>query len=378
MKGLYATKKLQEHKLYKEYQENLQFYYQYSLQKENNQKSYLNRISLLNKNSGEILKMNYDFERKYKVYTKTLEQKIYTIEHIAKGLGYASAFITFTLPSHYHPFKSKNNKGKRLYVSINKDFAFDTIKEAINDGYKQLNTIYRSYYKAIKKYISKNANEPLYTVKVFEPHSSSILHLHCLLFFPIDYMDVIKSYFKNTVSFYNLSQADFEEVKYRDNVKYPTRYLLKYVTKELKDGFDYFSIRATDGYRRSHKIRYITTSQISLNLYLYNKIFFSLHDNIKAEIDKKVATLGIPIYFYIMENTYITKRVKCFEVASSKIDITRQGDKNSLFKVIIHIERKRKKSNLSYKVKKLFILYDNELIYKHNDFIKLENISMED
>lgn len=205
MKGLYATKKLQQHKLYKEYQDNLQFYYQYSLEKENNQKSYLNRISLLNRNTGEVLKIDYDFERKYKIYNKTLEQKVHTIEHISKGLGYASAFITLTLPSTYHPFKSKSHKGNRLYYAVNEEFAFDTIKESIEDGYKKLNTIYRSYYKAVKKYIAKNGKEPLYAIKVFEPHSSSILHIHCLLFFPIDYMDAIKGYFKNTVAFYNLS-----------------------------------------------------------------------------------------------------------------------------------------------------------------------------
>lgn len=377
MKGIYANKKLQQHKLYKELLENQQLYYQLSLEKEQKQKSYLNRINLLDTSSGEVFKMDYDFEKKYKTYTKTIEQKIATIEHISKGLGYASAFITFSLPKEYHPFRSISHKGKRLYVDINKEFGFNTIKDSNEAGYKKLNSIYRSFYLTIKRNIFNHGNEPLYFVKVFEQHSSSILHLHCLLFFPLDYMDNIRGTFKRVVQHHNLEQVDFEEIRFKDNVNYPTRYLLKYITKELKDGSDYFIIRANDGFRRHHKIKYITSSQISLNLYLYTRIFFSLDDKIKAEIDKTVATLKIPVYYYIMENTHIIKSVKKIEESSSSTEVSKQGDKNSLFKVIINIERTRKKSTLAYRVKKLIIEYKNETIYRHNKLVKIENIKME-
>ena len=88
MKTINETKKLQQTEPYKELKENLQSYYHVSIEKENKQKSYLSGISLINKTNGEIFKMDYEFEKEHTKYNKVIEQKINTIEQIAKSLGF--------------------------------------------------------------------------------------------------------------------------------------------------------------------------------------------------------------------------------------------------------------------------------------------------
>ena len=144
MKGYYS-KKLQKHsKLYTELQENIQLYYNHSIEKEQKQKAYLNHHKFVNLSTQEQININYDFEKKYKEYSKITEQRAYTIQELAKRKEYCSVFITLTLPSAYHPFKSVATPTGRLYVEDNKDFAFPSIKEAVSCGYKELKTIRRT------------------------------------------------------------------------------------------------------------------------------------------------------------------------------------------------------------------------------------------
>ena len=47
-------------------------------------------------------------------------------------IEFCSVFITLTLPSRFHPFKSIATKQGRLYVEENKDFALFTVNPSIN------------------------------------------------------------------------------------------------------------------------------------------------------------------------------------------------------------------------------------------------------
>ena len=74
MKGYYS-KKLQKHsKLYTELQENIQLYYNHSLEKEQKQKSYLQYNKFINLSTKETVNIDYNFEKKYKEYSKITEQ----------------------------------------------------------------------------------------------------------------------------------------------------------------------------------------------------------------------------------------------------------------------------------------------------------------
>ena len=93
MKGYYSRKLQNNSKLYAELQDNIKFYINHSIKKENKQKSYLQNTGFLNKKSGEYLNVEYDFEKKYKEYSKISEQRALTIQELAKRKEFCSVFI---------------------------------------------------------------------------------------------------------------------------------------------------------------------------------------------------------------------------------------------------------------------------------------------
>ena len=388
MKGYYS-KKLQKHsKLYTELQENIQLYYNHSLEKEQKQKSYLQYNKFINLSTKETVNIDYNFEKKYKEYSKITEQRAYTIQELAKRKEYCSVFITLTLPSAYHPFKSVATPTGRLYVEDNKDFAFSSIKEAVSCGYKELNTIYQTFYKRVKNYvkndikndIKNNVKNDLYYLRSVENHCTMIPHIHLVLYFPTDKLDFVKAVFQRVVKHFKLDRIDLEEVSFKDNINYASKYLLKYIIKDLNNGSDIFKARVFDGWKRYHKIRVLTSSLLPLNVMVYkkiysavsliekNKISFKIDDKIismKEKIDLETKELGLPLYLYFQDNFFIEKTV----LNRNDRKIIRFGSKNSIFKVKLSNEKKDK----YYKVKSLEVSYKDENIYTKQRFIKLQN-----
>lgn len=384
MKGYYSKKLQKNSKLYAELQENIQLYYNHSLEKEQKQKSYLQYNKFINLSTKETVNIDYNFEKKYKEYSRITAQRAYTIQELAKRKEYCSVFITLTLPSAYHPFKSVATPTGRLYVEDNKDFAFSSIKEAVSCGYKELNTIYQTFYKRVKNYvkndIKNNVKNDLYYLRSVENHCTMIPHIHLVLYFPTDKLDYVKAVFKRVVEHFKLDRTDLEEVAFKDNINYASRYLLKYIIKDLNNGSDIFKARVLDGWKRYHKIRVLTSSLLPLNVMVYkkiysavsliekNKISFKIDDKIismKEKIDLETQKLGLPLYLYFQDNFSIEKTV----LNRNDRKITRFGNKNSLFKVKLTNEKKCK----FYKIKSLEVSYKDENIYTKQRYIKLQN-----
>ena len=377
MKG-YFSKKLQNNSnLYKELLENQKLYYEHSFEKENKQKNFLKYNQFLNINTGKKLNLDYDFEKKYKEYSKITEQRAYTIQELAKRKGFCSVFITLTLPSAYHPFKSIQTPKGRLYVEENQDFQFFSLKEAIEYGYKKLNTIYQTFYKRLKNYVKND----LYYIKAIENHITMIPHCHLVLYFPVDCLDYVKNLFKKVVKEFELDRVDFEEVSFKDNINFASKYLLKYIIKDLNNGSDIYKARVLDGWKRYHKIRVLTSSLLPLNVMIYkkiyssvsfiekNKIIFKINDNIvsmKEKIDSEAHNLGLPLYLYFQDNFSIQKIILN---ENNDRKIINKGIQNSLFKVEFTSEKK----TTYYKIKSLKVLFDNQTIYNKSQFIKLKN-----
>lgn len=376
MKTLYATRTLQKNRLYKEIEDNKKFYYQLSIEKEQKQKSYLKRLKVFN--SNDEINMSYEWEKKYKEYSHLTTQKISTIEAMSKEKGYVPLFITITVPSSYHPFKSISYRnGKRLYTRVNPDFKFDTVNEAIRESYLFLNSLFKIMYKRIKHFTKK---EIMY-VKSIESHTTLIPHLHCLIFVPIHYVDSVRGVYKRILEYYNLQRADLETVSIKDDINYASRYILKYITKTLSSGSDYYEARILDGWKRANKIRLLSHSLLPLNQQIYKKIYYSF-TNIKKnkifskkeykletgkkEMDKQVATEGIPIYYFFQQNSFLEQRIyeagsKCSKTKKSKL-----SKLNSLFHIKLDVERSRDlKGRLTYKVCRLIIQYRGIEIYQH-------------
>ena len=371
MKSIYATKKLQNTALYKELQRSLKNHFELSLNKEQKQKSYLSRIDVCNISTGEIFKLDYNFDTEYKKNIKLLEQKVSAIECIAKELGYVSVFMTFTAPSYFHPFTSVKRKDNRLYVGINENFSFTSIDSAVKDSYLFLNSLVRTFYKRVKNYVG---DEYLY-IKVFEPHATTIPHVHYLVFFPYEYIDAVRGVYQRVIEYYKLNQATFEECSFRENITYASRYLLKYITKNIADSQDYFTIRSLDGWKRHHKIRVLTSSDIGLSQFIYKKVYYALTSDIKAQIDAIIKEQNIPYYLYIKNNTFIKKEVKQLDLKRVKTIRSTVGNQASLFKVELKINRIRSPDTkkVNYKITEMMIRYKQEVIYKKSNLIRILN-----
>ncbi len=376
MKGYYSRKLQNNSKLYAELQDNIKFYINHSILKENKQKSYLKNTGFLNKKSGEFLSIDYDFEKKYKEYSKISEQRALTIQELARRNEFCSVFITLTLPSKFHPFKSISTSKGRLYIEENKDFAFSSIKEAVSCGYKELNNIYQTFYKRVKNYVK----DDLYYVKAIENHQTTIPHLHLVLYFPLEKFDFVKAVFKRVVEHFELNRIDFEEVSFKENINYASKYLLKYIIKDLNNSNDILKARIIDGWKRYHKIRVLTTSQLPLNVMVYKKIYksvsfveknkinFKIDDKIvsmKEKIDMKCQELGLPLYLYFQDNFFIEKTI----LKNSSRKLIRLGERNSLFRVKLVNEKNAK----YYKIKDFNVSYKKSEIFAKQDFIKITN-----
>lgn len=374
MKGFYSKKLQKNSKLYQELQDNIKLYINHSINKEDRQKSYLQNTAFKNIKTGEYLSIDYDFEKKYKEYSRISEQRALTIQELAKRKEFCSVFITLTLPSHFHPFRSISTPKGRLYVEENKDFAFSSIKEAVSCGYQELNNIYQTFYKRVKNY----TKDDLYYVKAIENHQTTIPHLHLVLYFPLEKFDFVKGVFKRVVEFFKLDRIDFEEVSFKENINYASKYLLKYIIKDLNNSSDILKARILDGWRRYHKIRVLTTSQLPLNVMVYKKIYksvsFTKENNINFKIDGNIFSMremidiecrrvGLPIYLYFQDNFSIEKTI----LKNSGRKIIRLGARNSLFRVKLVNEKQAK----YYKIKDFKVSYKNREIYAKQEFIKI-------
>jgi hypothetical protein len=371
---LYATKRLQKTDLYNEYKSLEDFYYKTSLKKEFNQQNFLKKYLFANANSGECLNINYNFENNYKKYIKSIEQKIYTIEELAKEEDLIPIFITFTLPSNHHPFCSINYNEKRLYNGINRNFEFENIEKSISNGYQLLNSLFRIFYKRVKD-ISKK----LYYIKVFEMHKTFIPHLHILFYVKKDLCEKIRKKYVKIVTEFKLNQTDFalvqldkkelKESGIKSGINRASKYLMKYITKSLKSGSDYYNARILDGWKRTNKIRIITSSNLDLSLSDYRTIYHNLNSIEKEKLSNKAKSKNKSIFYFILKNISIIKIVKYNEQSHIKQFSVNENSSIILFKYITKYQ-----VNGAYKlsIDKLELFIDKKLVYEKEKYIKIK------
>lgn len=375
---LYSNKRLQNTKRYKEYQSLEDKYYKLSLAKEKNQQEYLKYNIIKDSSTNKIININYNFDKYYKKYTKSIEQKVYTIENIAKEKNLLPVFITLTLPSIFHPFKSINYKSKRLYTALNKEFEFKNIEDSITTGYQYLNHIYRIFYKRVKN----NVNNLLY-VKVVEMHKTFIPHFHILFYVKKEEIRIIRKNFDKIHNEFSLNQTDLElianELQNENNVKTgvnrASKYIMKYITKTLSSGKDYFTARVIDGWKRQHKIRMITMSNLDLSLADFRAIYYNLDNDSKEKILQDSKEEGKSIFHYIMKNIYKLKVIK----KDNLIQIQEFGDiKQSKFILASKVIQIKKVTGAYHKKIDSFKFFiDHTLIYDKPKYKKIRRKNYE-
>jgi hypothetical protein len=367
---LYATKQLQrESHLYKQIKRLEEDYYHLSLKKEYKQNTFLQQRLNITDQSGIPLALYHSFEKTHKTYTKSIEQKVYTIEHLAKERHLVPIFVTLTLPSNHHPLISRSYKGKRLYVDHNPEFEFEYVEEAISNGYKYLNNIFRTFYKRIK-----NHTNSLYYVKVAEFHKTFIPHFHCLFFVPKSISKIFVSTFDNIVTEFQLSQVDLELVgdkqMIKSDISCASKYIMKYVTKDLNSGADFYQARIIDGWKKRHKIRMISMSQLPLSLTDYRQIYHGIDQKLKDELLCRAKSKNMNMYTYIQKNMF---KMRVLLQGNETIKTDLHGLVKNEIHLFISVDRKRLENGFSYTTKSFIVIVDQQVVYRKTKFIKMLN-----
>ena len=283
--------KIIEEKLQKEF-------YHYSQEAEMKQTNYIcNLQNLKNTKTGEIIKLQSNYQATQKQYIKTVEQKINALVALAKSEDLLPLFLTLTLPSKFHPFKTLKN-GK---VINNKNYEYDKLEKAITEGYQELKNIYRIFYKRVKNH-SKN----FYYIKVVEPHKSLIPHMHIMLFVQPEQSKVTKKLFFKVCKEHKLQRVEFDESLVTDNINNAVGYIMKYILKTLNSKDEFFK-RWLDGWRRKHKIRGCEMSNLPLSIEIYKKLYYSLTKELKESIQKEIEENNQSFFEYFIRNSTVTQ-----------------------------------------------------------------------
>ena len=364
------SKKLQETKRYKELSNLKNAYYELSLSKEKKQQQYLLLNGFKNLNTNQFENINYSWEKEYKKYAKIVEQRAYSIEEVVRRENekllsldnylnedlFVKVFATLTLPSEYHPFKSIRNKDGRMYVQENPNFEFETIEDSIKLGYQKLNKIFQVFYKRVKNHTKQD----LYYIKAVEVHDTLIPHIHFVLFFKQKHYSKIENLFDKVTNFYNLNQKEFEPSSMKTDLCSASRYLIKYIIKDIDDSLFIYKTRLLDGLKRKNRIRVFTCSALSLSVGIYKKIYtaiyqFDLTNNstqtLKEKILQDCKAKSIPIFLFIQDNLYLRKTVS----KNSGLNVVKSfGKSSAMFKADFVYQR----------VEKLFKLVDFKIKYK--------------
>jgi len=370
---LYANKKLQKIHRYKEYSTLIDTCYKTSLEKEQKQQSFYKRVSFANLKTGETYQLNHSFEKYYKKYTKSIEQKIYAIEAIARKKGLVPVFMTLTLPSAFHPFQSISYKNNRLYTGLNPDFAFENLDTAIKAGYEYLNRAYRTLYKRVKNKVSD-----LIYIRVVEAHKTMLPHFHILFFIHSSENKILRQEFDKIVSEFELSQAELTQTNepkddhtYKTGVNRAAKYVMKYITKNLKNGADMYFARVLDGWKRIYKIRMITTSNLPLTLAEYRTIYYALDSETKESLLNEAREKNINLFYLILESLAKITTLKHNVVTTLKRYRSLLYNRFVIFKTVI--KRQTDRGGYSYITSGFTFYIDRRIVYKKMCLLKIYN-----
>jgi len=148
-------------------------------------------------------------------YYSEIQNRVNTLEKIAKQRGLKPLFMTLTLASEYHRCKT-TKKGK---LTPNPKFNGTSPKQAVKELTKMFARLRQD---RVLKELSK---ENRIYFRVNEPHKDGTPHTHILLFIPSDTIDRVK------IAFKRLFDSRGNDIQ--DDINNSTAYIMKYINKTL-------------------------------------------------------------------------------------------------------------------------------------------------
>lgn len=352
-------------------------YLEISKKHEEKTNKYLEKCLLKNNLTNELIKFQKDIIKDFNKYKNLTYLRAKEVDRIAKEEELEPIFITLTNPSEYHPFKTskEKDKEKRKFIGLNYKFNFLNLENRIDESYENINNIFRELYKNIKV----RENKKMKFIKVIEPHASLVCHLHAILYINKEsYLKVVKQ-FNNIKKKYNLQECEIEKMKKAKGSSYIIKYLLKnYKTEE---------IRKFDGYKKNHKIRIFTMSNLPLSSSIFKKLYYNnekLNKKIVEQIKKDKLKKYHNLYDFYTKNTTI-KIVNEFNEIIKTHNYNDVKKRFLVYKQIIKQEKEQKEiikeyyKTIKIKSKDLKELFkknkyeNNNLIFKIKDKIKDKN-----
>jgi hypothetical protein len=224
-------------------------------------------------------------------YFAEMNNRINSIFEYAKELNLYPVFITLTAPSKYH-------KIDRL----------GQLKISPNQTAKDLTQIFNRFtgLNVFRKLKKETGNSLMY-FRVYEPHKSSVPHLHAMLFLPKDYILEVKNkyyeYFTDKVKWGNNKKSiDFKYTWY-NSAGGAVAYIMKYVTKTFKNTNDKSIQYASYWYLKHNIRRFLCSRNLKLPITIYRKVRYFFDQNSSyLEVSKKYRDNSIKRIFN--DNTY--------------------------------------------------------------------------
>lgn len=350
-----------ENETIKQYHELKKYYKIYSQKKEEKQQEFYNKVYIQNKKTDEIFTIKKTLRSESQKYKQLISLRVKELNRITQESNLIPIFITLTNPSKFHPFVSVKNQ-KNTY-KLNKKYEFNDLKISIDESYKNIKEIYRELYKNIKT----EHKETKFT-KIIEPHKSLICHLHRLIFVKKENLESVKRKYLNILKKHNLKSCKFEILKKIKGSSYITKYILKNFNDE--------DLHSLNGYKKLHKIRMFTMSNLKLSGSIFSKLYFNnpnLNKEVVEDIKNKKSKYDNLYQFYTENTQIITENID--ENGEIKTKIINKN-KDSLFKIYKktqkeEVERKIKKLVFDRKIEtynKNFVFEENKKINEENDF----------
>lgn len=348
-----------ENETIKQYHELKKYYKLYSQKKEEKQQEFYNKVYIQNRKTDEIFTIKKTLKSETQKYKQLTSLRVKELNRITQENNLIPIFITLTNPSKFHPFVSVKNQ-KNTY-KLNKNYEFDDLKNCIDESYKNINIIYRELYKNIKT----EHKETKFT-KIIEPHKSLVCHLHRLIFVKKENLESVKRKYLNILKKHNLKSCQFEILKKIKGSSYITKYILK--------NFNDDDLHSLNGYKKLHKIRMFTMSNLKLSSSIFSKLYFNnkeLNKKIIEDIKNKKSKYDNLYQFYTQNTTIIYENIdKNGEIRKKIIN----KNKENLFTIY----KKTQKEEIERKTKKLVFdrqieTYNKNFIYEENKKINEEN-----
>lgn len=337
---------------------------------ERRQNDFLKTLRIRDKRENaedERLEMEYSNVKYMKKFGHDIKQSILVNKTEAKDKGYSATFFTNTLLSRFQPFRTSRGNVKLPFEqwTVNPNFIYASLDEAIAEGYLYLNAFLSAFLHKVRKNSRKYrqlAKGIKYNI-VLEPHRTLQVHSHGILFHHPDLTEWVKECFERTLHEFDMPEKTNDIKQNFDNIDGATKYIVKYIQKNLQ-----IADTLNDEEKRPD---WFEQQKTDIEVYLGWKMMLGdpakIHRSSRNALDKKTSKI---IYRVCSDaEGYKSEALKQAKKKGTclRYEINRDTAKRTV--ILDGDERKIKDYNIDDKENKRFhVLEVKRKIYKKHDF----------